>query len=262
MKDLTALAAGVTGKLDRGSSCVVVLSMRTTKRACSIRRSRLISASWTACRPGDHVLQPKNLPAAVLMFLPAAAAAVKPSSRRGGVRPSAWRSPSGGSRWPDVAGRSRVTTSPADAVAMKTKGELAKVEGLIAAGRFDDALSLLERFQNPRAGAHARKCSIGRGGPGWGCSEQPGSADAVRDARGRGWRSCGWQSIIPCTRLRPRVFSAGEVCRRAGRSDLAANLWSELVQTHPADQVWGERARREMPKPSSRPAAVPSGQKR
>jgi TolA-binding protein len=115
---------------------------------------------------------------------------------------------------------------------------------------------LLDRFQNFQAGTLRPEVFYWQGRAWLGRSEQPGSADVDRDARRAGLAFMRVALHYPMHALASEsLFRAGELCRRGGRSDVAANLWQELVQMYPADRVWGERARREMLKVSSRPAA-------
>ncbi len=132
---------------------------------------------------------------------------------------------------------------------------LGDIEAMIAASRFDDALRALEPLDTERLGAGRAEVFYGRGRAWLGKSELPGSVDADRDARRAGLAFMRVAIHFPGHKLAPEsLFRAGQLCQRAGRPELAANLWTELVSRYPADRAWGEPARRALASVSTRPA--------
>ncbi len=261
-EQILASAPGMAGRLDRG------LLVRCRLIGAYDEEGMFDKAVSAYLEVVDRMpavamaLRPKRIPAAASTFLATAAAAIDAflATRRGtpvGVAVAEWRF-----NWPDAAGRAKPESSPASAAVMKVKSELTEAEGLIAAGRFDDALNLLERFQNPQAGAGRPEVYYWQGRAWLGRSERRGSADAEHDGRRAGLAFMRVAIHYPVHPLAAEsLFRAGELCRRAGRSELAANLWLELIQQYPADCVWCERARREMSRPSTRPVVSSPGQK-
>lgn len=255
-EQVLASVPGMTGRLDRGLLVCCRLVGAFDEEGMFDRAVAMYLGVVERMPAVATTLRPKRIPAAGSTFLATAAAAVDAflSTRRGtpvGAAVAEWRF-----SWPDVAGRVKPESSPENAAVMKVKSELTEAERLIAAGRFDDALNLLESFQNPQAGAGRPEVYYWQGRALLGRSERPGSADAERDGRRAGLAFMRVAIHYPVHPLAAEsLFRAGELCRRAGQSDLAANLWLELVQQYPADRVWHERARREMSRPSTRPVA-------
>ena len=133
---------------------------------------------------------------------------------------------------PDIRRRRRRRPT---STARRTTGELAQVEGLVAAGRFDDALASARAVAERGASAPATRGVLlagdGRGSAGANGRDRPtpNVTPGVRD-----WRSCGSRSIIRHTRWRRRAFSVrGSFAAEPAGTDLAANLWSELVPDIP-----------------------------
>ena len=190
-------------------------------------------------------LRPRKLPAAGSTFLAPAAAAVDEflARHRGtqiGLSVAQWRQ-----SWPGPAGTGAAASAPAESDGTKQlRSELAGIESLIAANRFDEALRKLEPLQNDKAGLLRPKIFYWQGRAWLGKSAGRQATDAQRDARRAGLAFMRVAIHFPGNPLAPEcLFRAAQICQQAGQQDSAAGLWSEVVRSYPAGQPWTEQAR-------------------
>ncbi len=241
-----AARAGVSAQLDRE-----LLTRARLIRACD-REGRFDRAVEIYLQvidgPGGtaHLgLQPQRVPAAGSSFLATARIALEAAIRRHnadaiGTALSKWLD-----TWPAAGGQVRTTTT-AEADEQTSVPELQRVQALVQAKKYDDALAALEAVRKEAGGALQADLYYWRGrahlGRGLGLTDEAARTELRR-------AGLAFMRVVIHYPGYPRaaesLFLAGGVCRRLEEKAQATGLWMELIGRYP-QTAWAEQARKEL----------------
>lgn len=211
-----------------------------------------------------ETLRPKKLPTADSTFLESAVKhideAIARHSHDGiGRSLTAWRD-----TWPGIKPRKPVSKPMPikPSTHQPIRDELTGIRKMVEARRFDAALDRIQSILTPQAGDSRAELYYWRGRALTGKHVDRNTENAKQDRRRAGLALMRVVIQYPDHSFAPEcLYTAGHLCRLAGRHESARRLWSELIGQYPKATPWIDRARDEMTRLQA-PASQPAGENR
>lgn len=200
-------------------------------------------------------LRPTRLPASGSTFLQAALKSVNAAIRRHGDDETArslarWRDSWRTAQSRPAAGtQAGPASQPAGPATADVARRVAEIRQSVDGGRMDEALGQVDALLKASPQAANADIFFWQGKALLGRADSGKTDDADRDRARAGLAFMRVVIHFPGHGLAPQcLFEAAEICRRSGRPEQAAALWSELVRDYPTAAEWVSRARQELEK--------------